>query len=413
MRIKTIEVQNQKFLFDGNGLKIYETDNFDQFNAKYFLTAEAPRSLQTEYVRTVCLVLNNSCNLTCSYCYANKGVYDFPNEQMTLESAKEIIDPLMKLVSNNGGVELTVAFFGGEPLLSMKLITAIVDYMETSRGYLKCNYKITTNGTLLSQDNVDFMENHNFEVMISLDGDKKRHDTHRIFVNGKGSYDRVAKNITLFKNKNKLNARITVTNSNVDIYSYFNGILDLGFNRLTYALDSRISPEDFSIFAGSLRAMLSQYISDIRNCRYYEITNLSLALVPLLTSRGYMSHCNAGTSYITKSADGTIYKCPRFIGDNNYLYRFDKINIIHKEDRDRGIEIEVKDRNLLACETCEYLYICGGVCSFHSKKGGNVAYECQHRKILFEKTLELICSLTKSQRRQFILYLNSVWTELR
>lgn len=250
--------------------------------------------------------------------------------------------------------------------------------------------------------------------MISIDGDRTRHNICRKYVNGRGSFDKIASNVKSFCNSNILTARITITDSNTDIDRYLNAILDMGLRRITYAVDSNISRKKFSSFVESLSSALDRYIKDISDEIYYELTNVSLAIEPLISCRGYRSHCNAGISYITKSADGQLYRCPRFIGDSNYTFKFDHDEVISKQDRMVTIKDNSENRTLLSCPSCVYINLCGGVCSFHARRiQAKLEYEkhfeCAHRQVIFEKTLELMCTLNVKQRRAFLLYLNKLW----
>jgi uncharacterized protein len=39
--------------------------------------------------------------------------------------------------------------------------------------YPNFKYSITTNGFLLDQEKIDFLDQHNFSVMLSMDGDEE------------------------------------------------------------------------------------------------------------------------------------------------------------------------------------------------------------------------------------------------
>lgn len=85
--------------------------------------------------RKLHLFINKQCNLHCRYCYWESH----PNEEMSIEIMDKIID-YIKSYPNKYDY---VVFFGGEPMLSYKLIYRFVRLVGT-----KMKYIIMTNGTI-------------------------------------------------------------------------------------------------------------------------------------------------------------------------------------------------------------------------------------------------------------------------
>ena len=153
---------------------------------------------------------------------------------------------------------MSISFFGGEPLLSFELIKKIVDYIESYYSDYLVHYMITTNGTLITKEIAEFMEENKFDIMISIDGTQEQHDYYRKFLNGYGSYLKVLGGIANFQNPKILNARITITDINSDICSYIDSILDLGVGRITFAVDYNISEVAFQNFIISLKNLIEK-----------------------------------------------------------------------------------------------------------------------------------------------------------
>jgi len=122
-RFKNFKVNGENYIFDGNSVSIITGNNLSLI--KHFPYSQ-PNSQRYSYLKTVCLVINNCCNLHCEYCFANQGMYDNPNMFMTFETAKKIIDVLIKSVILHDGNKMTVSFFGGEPILNFQLIAKCV-----------------------------------------------------------------------------------------------------------------------------------------------------------------------------------------------------------------------------------------------------------------------------------------------
>lgn len=148
------------------------------------------------------LQVTQNCNLRCEYCvYSGKyNTRTHSNKKMSVEMAKQGIDYLIE--HSRDSWNLSIGFYGGEPLLEMDLIKECVKYVEELELGKKVRYSMTTNATLLNDENVDFLVKKNFDIMISLDGPKEIHDINRRFAySGKGSFDVLKNNLARIKEK--------------------------------------------------------------------------------------------------------------------------------------------------------------------------------------------------------------------
>lgn len=166
------------------------------------LTGKLASSKVTDNLTTIKQVIfetTEDCNLSCTYCiyskfYINKerGTREFDPEQakLTLSYLLERRKPDHR--------ELTVSFYGGEPLKNMKLIREIVTFLHSK--YLPrftFKFTMTTNGLLLAKY-ADFLAEHSFDITISLDGDRIG-NSFRVLKNNRPSYDLVIKNADFVK----------------------------------------------------------------------------------------------------------------------------------------------------------------------------------------------------------------------
>jgi len=156
----------------------------------------------THRMTQITLQVTQNCNLRCGYCvysgdHQNRS---HSNKVMTFETAKKAIDLIASQSLELD--EISVAFYGGEPLLEFELIKKCVDYIEETLEGKSIVYAITTNGTLLTPKLADYFAEHNINITISLDGSKNEHDVNRRFANGKGSFDVIMSNIEKIKRHN-------------------------------------------------------------------------------------------------------------------------------------------------------------------------------------------------------------------
>lgn len=149
-------------------------------------------------VRDVTFQVTDDCNLCCTYCYQhNKG-----HHKMPFEVAKKFIDLILSdksdyiNTSNTSG--LIVDFIGGEPLIEIDLIDEIATYLFTQMiekkhpWLMRTRLSMSSNGVLYFDEKVQKVLKKWAKVLsygVSVDGNKKLHDTCRVFADGKGSYD--------------------------------------------------------------------------------------------------------------------------------------------------------------------------------------------------------------------------------
>ncbi len=155
----------------------------------------------SSHSRMLTLELTHRCNLDCTYCCFGKHYSRYRHHDakaMSREIAEQAIRYHLDM-SNSGR---TVTFYGGEPLLEFDLLQHCVAYAERysrETGREMPRFSLTTNGTLLTDEILHFFVEHDFSVLISLDGDKESHDRFRVFKgSGRGTFDVVEKNMLRF-----------------------------------------------------------------------------------------------------------------------------------------------------------------------------------------------------------------------
>lgn len=151
--------------------------------------------------------ITEKCDLNCSYCafgplYKDKGNRQARN--LDVRKAYKLIDFVHEKLKNKNGLDnkrlLFIGFYGGEPLLCIDIIKAIVSYIE-SKDFDKSiiKYTITTNATNLKK-HANYLVNKNFKLLLSLDGDRKG-NSYIVYKNGKESFDTVIDNIEFIQKK--------------------------------------------------------------------------------------------------------------------------------------------------------------------------------------------------------------------
>ena len=92
---------------------------------------------------------------------------------MDFETARKAIDFVIEKSGHRRNIE--VDFFGGEPLMAMDTVKKTVEYARSvEKEHDKCfRFTITTNGVLLNDENIEYINREMSNAVLSLDGRKE------------------------------------------------------------------------------------------------------------------------------------------------------------------------------------------------------------------------------------------------
>lgn len=109
------------------------------------------------------LVVTYDCNFNCQYCYQKGG-----KEYLDFSIVKRALEFFFPYFSS----ECYLVFYGGEPLLALDTIKRSVNLAKKLNNKYKKNirFSITTNGSHLDKDVLEFFNDHRFLVLLSFDG---------------------------------------------------------------------------------------------------------------------------------------------------------------------------------------------------------------------------------------------------
>ncbi|AKG33380.1 radical SAM/SPASM domain-containing protein [Paenibacillus durus] len=251
--------------------------------------------------------VTNDCNLSCDYCYVS-GLRE--KLYFNTEYVDSLIIFINRALSLNKSESLTVNFFGGEPLLNKALVEEIITALE--RIKIEKYFMMTTNGTLLTSKNIDFLAEHNFILSVSIDGTPENHNKHRIYANGKPSWGMIESNLTyLLENIPGTTARITYSSDNVaDLYKNVLFAEGLGFKEIKPIpnfFDEDWNDQHFSTLKEQFR-QLERFAKEKKDI------NLSIMNKKLKVQ----GDCSGGVSSFSINANGDIYPCNYVVGEEAF-----------------------------------------------------------------------------------------------
>jgi uncharacterized protein len=356
--------------------------------------------------QSISLNASSSCNLACTYCYADRGVFHgAQSATMAPATARAAIDRLFATADATRPV--TIGFLGGEPFANRALIHDAVGYAARAgkaRG-LDVRFAVTTNATLLRPDDLALLRAHRFGVTVSLDGGAAVQDAQRPTLGGKPSFEAVRRGIgALLANPGlaQIAARATVTRDNLDLEDAFASIRALGFREVGVA-PLRSSPSGNALTSADwpryLDALLRLARSEIRAAldgRGIALSNLAIALKQLHRGASAPYPCGAGGGYFSVSAEGRWYACHRAVGaidyelgDNNGLNRTKRRTFL----RERHVDAQAD------CRVCWARYLCSGGC--HQEKAARSEPSCDFIRGWLEFCLRAYCDVMDQRPEYF------------
>lgn len=332
-------------------------------------------------VHALSLAVAQSCNLGCSYCYAQQGEFGGQPRSMPLDTALASVDMLTG--NAPGGAKLNLAFLGGEPLASRDVLRAATRHAVERAGARgqTISFSITTNGTLIRPDDGEFFETHGFAVTISLDGRREAHDAQRPYRNGRGSFDAIMQRIApllAMQRRMQVTARVTVTPRNLDLRETLDHFVEAGFYSVGFSpmLASPTGAGEMS--AADLEMMLDGMIACGREFERrthlgarYPFANMVNALKEIRRGTHRPYPCGAGAGYLGVSAEGALSACHRFVGDEAGAMGSLAGGI--DETRRTSWLAERHVHRQAPCNSCWARYLCGGGCHHEVIRRGRPA----------------------------------------
>ena len=369
--------------------KLYSKDEYEELACTY--------KNNSKVIKALCLHVAHTCNLNCSYCFASQGKYQGDRAIMSFEVGKRAFD---FLIENSGTRRnLEVDFFGGEPLMNWDVVKQLVAYARSIEKQYNKNFRftLTTNGLLIDDEVIEFLNKEMSNVVLSLDGRRDVHDLFRKDYAGNGSYDRIVpkfKKLVEARGGKDYYVRGTFTHNNVDFTNDILHMADLGFTELSMepvvcapsdpcALTEEDMPKIFEQYEILAKEMIKRkkegrpftfyhYMLDLKNgpCIYKRITG-----------------CGSGTEYMAVTPWGELFPCHQFVGDPKYSLGniYDGVTNTEIQDGFRSCNAYARPE----CAKCWARLYCSGGCaanSYHSTGSINGVYEygCE----LFKKRIE-------------------------
>lgn len=345
---------------------------------------------------SIVLQVTQICNLNCSYCPFAQGNYysrKHTGKQMSRETAAYAIDFLVQHATNSN--LLAVGFYGGEPLVNFETVKYTVEYISKKYPYKEFSFFMTTNATLLDEEKIAFLNEHKFNLTISLDGPKEVHDKNRQSFSQESSFEKVMGAIDTinekypdFRDRVSFNCVIDPAASFDCFHSFFSSYENVKEFYCRFSNITRANAKDFELEVSN--DYISKYNFEVFKCILANIGKISKKTVSPIVKEyldevlqvmfdkrfvgnlGETGHpsgpCVPGEGKLFINVDGNIYPCEKVnemsekMKIGNIFEGFDIkkcstiINIAHLT--------EDECKNCWACRLC---YLCCLFCEEDAK----------------------------------------------
>lgn len=386
-------------------------------------------------LRQITLSITEECNFRCSYCvYSGKhaGRRTHSCKKMTWNVAHQAINCLLEHSKNLEG-PVALGFYGGEPLLRFDFIRKCVEEFKNKSTHPdKTIVAITSNGSIMNRDILQFLVDHNVALSISIDGPQYIHDQHRKFKSTKmGSFFKImdtldqlrSYNVDYFENCLWLNLTLVPPVDYRLLDDFFCSVglpvrinlvqgFDAGRDSNKSLEKTRFSgykeiEEKFvqAAINGSLnkRRARGEYLF-VKNFFETSIARIHLRPVGLRPENHRLGGlCVPGADKIFVNTDGTFYVCEQVEGNKNMCIG----DVWNGVDVNRVLAM-ISKYHALGCDDCYHCWLNGicHICFSHVVSDG--AYDekmrrenCLNIRNTYHRLLTVYCSVMEKNPEAF------------
>lgn len=317
------------------------------------------------------LIINPTmdCNFKCWYCYENH-IKGSRMDTKTVENIKKLIS---KILNEKKIKEFRLSFFGGEPLLYFdQVIKPIIQYSAKLTQYkeVKLITHITSNGYLLTSTSLATIEKlHIDSFQITLDGDRKTHDTIRYITLEQGSYNKIISNIkALISIGVQVILRMNYTLQNIDgmksIIEDLCNLSEIEKTKIIFSLNHVWQDKE------NKSNELNEKVSKIKD--YAKENGFSTGSVLRSDTVRYSCYADKFNQAVI-NYNGLVYKCNarNFIPDNAEGVLSDTGEIEWNSKFYKRMDAKLKNK---PCLNCPIMPMCGGGCRQKALENENKEY---------------------------------------
>jgi radical SAM peptide maturase (CXXX-repeat target family) len=361
---------------------------------------KGPEQFMGGVAKNITLCVTEYCNFACKYCYLTNLN---SKKKLSKDQAIKNIDFIFN--NPNSFLEKSVIweFIGGEPFLEIDLIDYICDILKIKMWenrkedwFTNYMFSFSTNGSLYHKPEARKFINKNKErlsIGFSIDGVKELHDKYRVYLDGRGTFDDVIKNLDLYKEDlpGRISTKSTLSHDSLPyIFESVKFLFSLDLKVYMNVVFEEVWKDgDEEIFYKQL-IKLSDWMIDTGNWKKHFVSLLDFNLISSDLNQSNKNWCGSG-KMLHISTDGKLYPCTRLapysmtyrkegfpIGDIEKGYDYERMSAF--------LNLTKTDQSCSTCMNCDIEAGCAWCTGYNYDKTGSIM-----------KRATFICALHKAR----------------
>jgi uncharacterized protein len=328
-------------------------------------------------ITTIDLDLTVRCNLACDYCFKEKT-----NADMSLTTAQDAVCWL--IFASMDARRLLVNLIGGEPLLRFDLIKQLVPFAKRRafQHNKSIHFGLTTNGTILTEEIIEFWRHWGIGFHTSIDGCPAAHNLHRHFPDGRPSSFLLERNLPkILALRPKTTARATVLPDTVKYLAQsFDYLIDMGYRSVAFVTGSysQWSTQSVEEFREQFRLVLLRVVDMFHKGIFIKLKFFDEGCASLAGSKKSQiggPACGAGRGTVLIDVNGDIWPCHRWSKKREKDWRLGSIYqpTFNYESREFINSPKTADQ-IEDCRKCPASFICSGGCPAENLEDTDAIY---------------------------------------
>lgn len=363
--------------------------------AEHGEASSQPSSTSRPKLTELTLNISEACNIACSYCFANEGLFGNPTRSFMDE---ETLQFALTQARNAYSEIQTIKLFGGEPMMNHQLISLAASLVDDlwAESPTKPRLGLVTNLTFLPRPILELVSSGKLAITVSLDGTYQTHDLTRLARNGRGTFRLTQKSLEKLREIGYSPA-VEITYS---VEHFESNLAPIDLHRQVerllpgslIILNPATGLSDQNEFYSALRDLAFKYTSSLVTEPSPAGISAIKSLLNTITSRpSSEGYCAIGKNTLSIASDGSVWPCYRTM-------EFAETQLLSSPERQRLESIPLNPVNFSKennseCQSCSIRQICRSCVSGYS--GGALIPEfesCGWTIGLYEGILDTINS---------------------
>lgn len=319
-------------------------------------------------IRHLTINVTQICNLGCAYCAAGgDGTFGDPTAKISVEKTLPQLKFFVDKLQGKGRFNIT--FLGGEPLLYPEGLRLMHNYLQllTAGTEITLGYNVITNGTLLTETNIEILAEMKAHLTISIDGKPEVQDRVRPLKAGGSS-----SSLAIAGLRRALQARERL--GRILIHSVFTKEHTAVLETYRYLREFKPDAYEFTFDVtesdAEANSKFIQEMNQVAQAAWETGGEEELRKVTLFD--GYFnaldqqvrksSYCGSGKSLLSIDAKNRIFSCPLDVEDKTEQVGQDQTI---KDEKLQPLQKSFIEAN--SCQSCWARHFCGGGCLYVHK----------------------------------------------